>query len=279
MDSSQVSSSLDALSSPTPSDHLSLDAMSPCMDSLDSQIMSPLMGDSAGAVSSAASQHYHIALKTSNSGNSRQQQQQQQTAATASGSSSSHLNSQPPTPTQQMRSDSPQTNMNVVDAGERASDTAAAVTAAYIDAYRATAHLPSNLHHSQHSVHVSSANSIASNSVHSTAGLQHSPPLHRSHPYHRPGSVNDHSNSTGVSHTLLRSSNEMTLNEYNRSNESGMDDILRHCPLKIRTTESLSSGVGIGNYMIGGGSGLVSGIHDADGYNRMTLKQEPETGY
>ena len=219
------------------------------------------MGDST-----TASQHYQMRGNGNNSSVAARQ-------ANVASSNCSSINSQPPTPTQ-MRSDSPQQLVNVVESGgdRSASDTAAVVAAAY----RATTHLPSNMYlgqqQQQHaSVQVSSANAVISNA---TPMQQHSPPLHRSHPYHRPG------NSEGVSHNLLRSSTELTLNEYNRSSDSGMEDMLRHCPLKIRTTESLSSGVGIGNYMIGGGSGLVGGsIHDAEGYHRMTLKQEPETGY
>ncbi|KQS70353.1 transcription factor HNF-4 homolog isoform X2 [Drosophila erecta] len=88
---------------------------------------------------------------------------------------------------------------------------------------------------------------------------QHSP--QRMHPYQRavasPAEV-----SSGGGGLGLRNPADITLNEYNRSEGSSAEELLRRTPLKIRVPELLTAPAGYG-------------IEPC----RMTLKQEPETGY
>lgn len=70
-------------------------------------------------------------------------------------------------------------------------------------------------------------------------------------------------NSITTKDNNIRSSSEMTLNEYNRTSTDGNNSI-RRMPLKMDTDGSPSS------YMLG--------VTDIDNY-RLTLKQEPENGY
>ncbi|XP_016927119.1 transcription factor HNF-4 homolog isoform X2 [Drosophila suzukii] len=88
---------------------------------------------------------------------------------------------------------------------------------------------------------------------------QHSP--QRMHPYQRaitsPVEV-----SSGGGGLGLRNPADITLNEYNRSEGSSAEELLRRTPLKIRASELLSASAGYGMEPC-----------------RMTLKQEPETGY
>ncbi|XP_032583544.1 transcription factor HNF-4 homolog isoform X2 [Drosophila sechellia] len=88
---------------------------------------------------------------------------------------------------------------------------------------------------------------------------QHSP--QRMHPYQRavasPTEV-----SSGVGGLGLRNPADITLNEYNRSEGSSAEELLLRTPLKIRAPELLTAPAGYGMEPC-----------------RMTLKQEPETGY
>ncbi|XP_017022495.1 transcription factor HNF-4 homolog isoform X3 [Drosophila kikkawai] len=88
---------------------------------------------------------------------------------------------------------------------------------------------------------------------------QHSP--QRMHPYQRavasPVEV-----TSGVGGLVLRNPADITLNEYNRSEGSSAEEMLRRTPLKIRAPELLTAPTGYGLEPC-----------------RMTLKQEPETGY
>ncbi|KPU73637.1 uncharacterized protein Dana_GF14359, isoform C [Drosophila ananassae] len=90
------------------------------------------------------------------------------------------------------------------------------------------------------------------------AASQHSP--QRMHPYQRaaasPVDVANAGSNLGFRNP------EMTLNEYNRSEGSSAEELLRRTPLKIRTSELLPAPAGYGMDPC-----------------RMTLKQEPETGY
>ncbi|XP_016968572.1 transcription factor HNF-4 homolog isoform X2 [Drosophila biarmipes] len=88
---------------------------------------------------------------------------------------------------------------------------------------------------------------------------QHSP--QRMHPYQRP--INSPVEvSGGVGGLALRNPADITLNEYNRSEGSSAEELLRRTPLKIRPSELLSASGGFAMEPC-----------------RMTLKQEPETGY
>ncbi|XP_033151417.1 transcription factor HNF-4 homolog isoform X2 [Drosophila mauritiana] len=88
---------------------------------------------------------------------------------------------------------------------------------------------------------------------------QHSP--QRMHPYQRavasPAEV-----SSGGGGLGLRNPADITLNEYNRSEGSSAEELLLRTPLKIRAPELLTAPAGYGMEPC-----------------RMTLKQEPETGY
>ncbi|XP_016979628.1 transcription factor HNF-4 homolog isoform X1 [Drosophila rhopaloa] len=88
---------------------------------------------------------------------------------------------------------------------------------------------------------------------------QHSP--QRMHPYQRavPSPVEVASAGGGMG---LRNPADITLNEYNRSEGSSAEELLRRTPLKIRAPELLTAPAGYGMEPC-----------------RMTLKQEPETGY
>lgn len=96
--------------------------------------------------------------------------------------------------------------------------------------------------------------------------------------YHRPEmmSPNDSSNSNQQMDRVggVRSPNEMTLNEYNRTST---DDIMRQPPLKMSRSSMNVTDDTVGMSSPGPSSFLL-GVQDNDNY-RMTLKQEPETGY
>ncbi|XP_026843836.1 transcription factor HNF-4 homolog isoform X1 [Drosophila persimilis] len=96
------------------------------------------------------------------------------------------------------------------------------------------------------------------NGSRSTGSLQphHSP--QRMHPYQRTATSPGESG-LGLG---LRNPADITLNEYNRSEGSSAEELLRRTPLKIRPPELLTSPSGYGMEPC-----------------RMTLKQEPETGY
>lgn len=74
----------------------------------------------------------------------------------------------------------------------------------------------------------------------------------------------------------------MTLNEYNRSAESGSgDDMLRRGPLKIRPSEALTAippNLPPTTSTPTSSTYMLNTMHDGETY-RMALKQEPETGY
>ncbi|BFF95160.1 transcription factor HNF-4 homolog [Drosophila madeirensis] len=93
------------------------------------------------------------------------------------------------------------------------------------------------------------------NGSRSSASLQphHSP--QRMHPYQR-------TVTSPVDGLGLRNPADITLNEYNRSEGSSAEELLRRTPLKIRPPELLTAPSGYGMEPC-----------------RMTLKQEPETGY
>ncbi|XP_017075290.2 transcription factor HNF-4 homolog isoform X3 [Drosophila eugracilis] len=88
---------------------------------------------------------------------------------------------------------------------------------------------------------------------------QHSP--QRMHPYQRAVASPVEVSSVGGG-LVLRNPADITLNEYNRSEGSSAEELLRRTPLKIRAPELISAS---------GGYGMEP--------CRMTLKQEPETGY
>ncbi|KAH8283687.1 hypothetical protein KR018_012141 [Drosophila ironensis] len=91
---------------------------------------------------------------------------------------------------------------------------------------------------------------------------QHSP--QRMHPYQRAvaSPVEVSSGGGGGGGLCLRNPADITLNEYNRS-EGSAEELLRRAPLKIRAPELLTA------------SPASYGMEPC----RMTLKQEPETGY
>ncbi|XP_037957427.1 transcription factor HNF-4 homolog [Teleopsis dalmanni] len=243
MDTSQVTSSLDILSPATTSDHLSQDPMTPCIDSsLDGQIMSPLLENLApnnGSFHLRANTGVHRAQGQMHNGNSPHQRDTDHSEANSAG----HNNAVYMDAASLYNSDSTHGRTNAAANGINGS-------------HNHHVHLSTNLH-----------TTINHSQTHSNASstLQQSPPLHRTHPYQRPDLL-----ATTNSNSLhMRNPADMTLNEYNRSETSGgPEDLLRRAPLNIRTSETLT---GSTNY-------LLTGLHDTDAY-RMTLKQEPETGY
>ncbi|XP_017854468.1 transcription factor HNF-4 homolog isoform X2 [Drosophila busckii] len=107
---------------------------------------------------------------------------------------------------------------------------------------------------SQESAFLDAAAAARQYSVQHKSQLMHSP--QRVHPYQRmPTSPVD----AGM---VMRNPADITLNEYNRSEGNSADELLRRTPLKIRASELLT-----GSYVM------------AAEPCRMTLKQEPETGY
>ncbi|XP_055851831.1 transcription factor HNF-4 homolog isoform X2 [Episyrphus balteatus] len=78
-------------------------------------------------------------------------------------------------------------------------------------------------------------------------------------------SPNNNSNGNQLDRSV-RSPTEMTLNEYNRTSQ---DEIMRQPPIKMSRTDGMTSP---------SSSNFLLGVQDNDSY-RMTLKQEPETGY
>ncbi|XP_055923991.1 transcription factor HNF-4 homolog isoform X2 [Eupeodes corollae] len=77
---------------------------------------------------------------------------------------------------------------------------------------------------------------------------------------------NNNSNNNQLDRVSVRSPSEMTLNEYNRTST---DEIMRQPPNKISRSDGIPSPTS---------SNFLLGVQDNDSY-RMTLKQEPETGY
>ncbi|XP_050321752.1 transcription factor HNF-4 homolog isoform X3 [Bactrocera neohumeralis] len=248
MDGSHVSSTLDVLTSPTTADHLSA-----CMDSnsLDAQMMSPLLENIA------ASPPQYNQLRSYQT--QRPQQQQQQQAV--------NNNTGTPLHTRAMHSphlnDADANNVDMVNgAGNSCMDENSMYNTNSVMRPLSTS--------SAHNLpHMSSPN-MQQHPHAASSPMQHSPPLHRNHPYQRPEQLNaaqQHNN--GAVAQQLRNPAEMTLNEYN---SGSAEEMLRRAPIKIRGPDALSSGAG-GAYMMGGG------LHDAESAYRLTLKQEPETGY
>ncbi|XP_004519327.1 transcription factor HNF-4 homolog isoform X2 [Ceratitis capitata] len=257
MDSSHVTSTLDVLTSPTVNDHLSA-----CMDSnsLDAQMMSPLLEN----LSSPPTQYSQMRSYPS----TRPQEQLSQQG----------INSNTGNPLHSRSMHSPQLNdteSRNMDMGNGAGNSCMEESM-YNSNTIMRPHSTSSAHNLPHMPtpnmqhqHVSAS---PSQSMQAGALMQHSPPLHRNHPYQRPEQMNTSPNNNGVVPQQLRNPADMTLNEYN---SGSAEEMLRRAPLKIRGPDALSSGAGGGGgYMMGG-----SGLHDAENAYRMTLKQEPETGY
>nr|XP_014102675.1 transcription factor HNF-4 homolog isoform X2 [Bactrocera oleae] len=247
MDGSHVSSTLDVLTSPTSADHLSA-----CMDSnsLDAQMMSPLLEN----IGSPPPQYNQLRPYQTQR---PQQQQQQQTVNNNTGTAlhtramhSPHL------------TDADANNVDMVNgAGNSCMDENSMYNTN-------TVMRPLSTSSAHNLPHMSSPN-MQQHSHAASSPMQHSPPLHRNHPYQRPEQLSAAQHNNGGVAQQLRNPAEMTLNEYN---SGSAEEMLRRAPIKIRGPDALSSGAG-GAYMMGGG------LHDAESAYRMTLKQEPETGY
>lgn len=269
LDVSQVTSSLDVLSSPSSSDHLN-DAISTCMENtLEAQL---LMDNS--------SMNGHFSMGPSLISRSPQ-------VSSATG--------------QQMRRENSSPLLNDSDRSNEA-DATRNNGNSYLDSYghiRST--IASSLHshlqqHSnmqqqqqQHHHHQPSNSPQHQNSHNIGPGpMSHSPPLHRNHPYQRSepttsstagGSSNSSSNNNNNNNqNLVRSPAEMTLNEYNRS-EGTPEELLRRAPLKIRSSEALTAIPPNPPPTTSSSPYILNAMHDGNDAYRMTLKQEPETGY
>ncbi|XP_058981119.1 transcription factor HNF-4 homolog isoform X1 [Musca domestica] len=275
LDVSQVTSSLDVLSSPSSSDHLN-DAISTCMDnSLEAQLMME-----------SSSVNGHFNLMTSLISRSSHQMN---AAAGATGPA--------------MRRETSSPLLNDSDRSNEA-DLSRNVNQQYLDSYnQVRSAMQNNLQQANFQHHQANSNSPHHHQQQQpqTQSQQHSqhnmgpgpmptnsPPLHRNHPYQRSDSspssnpVNTNNNSSNPSQP--RNPAEMTLNEYNRS-EGTPEEMLRRAPLKIRSSEALSAlpsnlPVTSSNTTTSLNSNYILNpmIDGSDAY-RMTLKQEPETGY
>ncbi|XP_017475846.1 PREDICTED: transcription factor HNF-4 homolog [Rhagoletis zephyria] len=267
MDSSHVTSTLDVLTSPRSADHLSA-----CMDSssLDAQMMSPLLEN----ISSPPTQYNTMRTNPTQ----RTQQQHSTGSATPHHTRSMHspqLND-PESSNADMHNGASNNNNNnnpYMDENSIYSSSAVGVLRPLpTGSVHNLPHMPSNMQQHPHASPSPSQSQMSAGAL-----MQHSPPLHRNHPYQRPEQMNTASNNNGggAGAQQLRNPAEMTLNEYN---SGSAEEMLRRAPLKIRGPDALSSGAGGGGgYMMGGGGG--GGLHDAENAYRMTLKQEPETGY
>ncbi|XP_059220508.1 transcription factor HNF-4 homolog isoform X2 [Stomoxys calcitrans] len=281
LDVSQVTSSLDVLSSPTSSDHLN-DAISTCMENtLEAQLM----------MDSSAVNGHHFNLGVPLISRSPQ-------VSSASG--------------QQMRRDN--NSSPLMNDGERSNEADASRhnssnnnSNSYLDSYghlRATTNVVSTLHsHLQQQSNMHQPPTSPQTQHHHQAQhmqhsmgpgpMSHSPPLHRSHPYQRSESGATSSsaaaavinNNSGNNAGQGRNPAEMTLNEYNRS-EGSAEEMLRRAPLKIRSSEALSAMANSSNNSpssqtptTSSSSYMLNAMHDVGEAYRMTLKQEPETGY
>uniref|UniRef100_A0A0A1WXP8 Transcription factor HNF-4 homolog n=1 Tax=Zeugodacus cucurbitae TaxID=28588 RepID=A0A0A1WXP8_ZEUCU len=271
MDGSHVTSTLDVLTSSANADHLSA-----CMDSnsLDAQMMSPLLEN----ISSPPPQYNQMRSYQSSQRTPQQQQQQQtvnnNTITTLHTRSihSPHLH------------DTDSNNVDMVNgaaAANRCMDESSMYT--NTNAVMRPLSTSSSAHNMPHMPSTNMQHPHAASSpsqAMQTAALmqQHSPPLHRNHPYQRPQEqLNAAQHNNGAVAQQLRNPAEMTLNEYN---SGSAEEMLRRAPLKIRGPDALSSGAGgAGAYMMGGGGGVGGGLHDGENAYRITLKQEPETGY
>ncbi|XP_061398143.1 transcription factor HNF-4 homolog [Musca vetustissima] len=241
LDVSQVTSSLDVLSSPSSSDHLN-DAISTCMEnSLEAQLMMD---------NSSVNGHFNLMTSLI----SRSSNQLNAAGAAAGGATG-------------MRRETSSPLLNDSDRSNEAIDPTRNPNQQYLDSYN-----HQQQHHTQHSM---GPGPIAT----------HSPPLHRSHPYQRSdSSPNSNSANNGGNNPSQTPRNpaEMTLNEYNRS-EGTPEELLRRAPLKIRCTEALTAipsnlPVTTSSSSLNS-SYILNPMHDGSDAYRMTLKQEPETGY
>lgn len=245
LDGSHVTSTLDVLTSSTSADHLSA-----CMDSnsLDAQMMSPLLEN----IASPPTQYNQMRAYQS------QRPQQQQTVNNSTG-----------TPLHTRSMHSPQLNdtePNNVDMCNGAGNSCMDENSIYNTNAVMRPLSTSSAHNLPHMASPNMQHPHAASSP-----MQHSPPLHRNHPYQRPEQLSAAQHNNGAIAQQLRNPAEMTLNEYN---SGSAEEMLRRAPIKIRGPDALSSGAGgAGSYMMGGG------LHDAESAYRMTLKQEPETGY
>ncbi|XP_073822974.1 hepatocyte nuclear factor 4 isoform X2 [Musca autumnalis] len=282
LDVSQVTSSLDVLSSPSSSDHLN-DAISTCMENtLEAQLMMD---------NSSVNGHFNLMTSLiSRSSN------QISSAATASGHS--------------MRRETSSPLLNDSDRSNEA-DPSRNHNQQYLESYnQVRSNLASAMHNNlqqtnlQHQTGNSNSPHHHQQQQHNHGQQQqqqhqhshnmgpgpmstHSPPLHRNHPYQRSDSSpssNSVNGSNNASQTP-RNPAEMTLNEYNRS-EGTPEEMLRRAPLKIRSSESLTAipsnlPVTSSNTTSSSinSSYILNPMHDGSDAYRMTLKQEPETGY
>ena len=288
LDISQVTSSLDILSSPTSTDHLPHDTMSSCMDnSLDAQLIPPLMDPSS------VNGHFGLSA-VSTGGNSPLGHRTHNMSVSSNGQHH----------TTQMRRDN--SSPLLINDNERLNNEEQNRHANnYLDSYgHNSRHNSNNLNsnsimghlqqtvmtplqspHSPHNQNQNQNNNLAQGPI------THTHNANRNHPYQRADTPTDSINSNSSN---LRSPVEMTLNEYNRASDgsSAADEILRRAPLKIRTSESLT---GIATTLSNQSSNhhpptssssssssatsyMLNSMHDGDTY-RMALKQEPETGY
>ncbi|XP_067620786.1 transcription factor HNF-4 homolog isoform X2 [Eurosta solidaginis] len=275
MDGSHVTSTLDMLTSPSPNDHLAA-----CMDgnSLDAQMMSPLLEN----ISPPPPQYHTMRSDPTQERPPHQLHQQQHNQAINAPCASHHTRSMH---SPQLQDQQEATNSDVGNGGMNNNNqnpnpymdehsiyntNASMRPLSAGNAVHSLPHMtPTNIQHTQ-------TPSTPSQTIPSGAIMQHSPPLHRIHPYQRPDQLNTVGTSNGLTgQHQLRNPAEMTLNEYN---SGSAEEMLRRAPLKIRGPDALSSGAGgVSGYadMMGGSGGL----HVAENAYRMTLKEEPETGY
>lgn len=268
LDVSQVTSSLDVLASPTSTHHLSHDTMSSCMDSsLDAQLIPPLMDGSS------VNGHFSLcAPPLSNRSHN----------LAAGGAAAGQHN-------QQMRRDN---NSPLLNEAERLEADEQSRHASYMDTYSNGRSSANNLNTSSLLGHLQQNNMTPHQSPHSphnqTSSIAQGPMTHnhnsnRNHPYQRSDNTTDPTNgNTSSSSSALRNPVEMTLNEYNRSAETGSgDDMLRRGPLKIRPSEALTAippNLPPTTSTPTSSTYMLNTMHDGETY-RMALKQEPETGY
>ncbi|XP_075149369.1 hepatocyte nuclear factor 4 isoform X2 [Haematobia irritans] len=258
LDVSQVTSSLDVLSSPSSSDHLN-DAISTCMENT---LEAQLMMDNNGV------NGHHFNLGATLIARSPQ-------VSSATGPQMRRDNSSP------LLNDNERNNE--ADASRNSSNI-------YLDSY---GHIRTNVVSTLHS-HLQQQSNMQNqppNSPHNPHNhsmgpgpMTHSPPLHRNHPYQRSESTTSTSsniNNASNNPTQGRNPADMTLNEYNRS-EGTPEELLRRAPLKIRSSEALSAMPSNPTPTItttSSSSYILNAMHDVSEAYRMTLKQEPETGY
>lgn len=92
--------------------------------------------------------------------------------------------------------------------------------------------------------------------------------------YHRQDMISSNNSSSNQLVDRVRSPTEMTLNEYNRASN---DDLMQQPPIKMSRSSAITVNPE-GIMTTPNSSNFLLGVQDNDNY-RMTLKQEPETGY